>query len=76
MRMRASADAVKRGVRRQSWWILLWIVAVSSAPLVAAEPACRIEVVTDRAEALYETGETARFVIQVKQGEEPVSAGT
>ncbi|MFH1921639.1 MAG: hypothetical protein ABIP48_17380 [Planctomycetota bacterium] len=76
MMTRASADAVRIGVNRRAWWILLGVVAVSGAPLVAAEPACRIEVVTDRAEALYETGETARFVIQVKQGEEPVSAGT
>jgi cephalosporin-C deacetylase-like acetyl esterase len=57
-------------------WVLLLIAAVIATPLGAAEPACRIEVVTDREDALYEIGEQARFLITVTRGDEPVSGGT
>ncbi len=39
----------------------------------AAEPACQLTVVTDRPEALYRVGDTARFLVSLKQGKEAVT---
>lgn len=42
----------------------------------AAEPACQLKVVTDREDALYKTGEEARFLITVTKDGEPVREGS
>ena len=57
-------------------WMLLLVAALVATPLRAAEPTCRLEVVTDREEAVYETGEEARFLINVTRGGETLSSGT
>jgi len=61
---------------RRRTWILVWIGATIAAPLAAAEPACQLKVVTDREDAIYQAGETARFVIAVTRGSEAVATGT
>jgi len=51
------------------WGLLL---ALSPA-LLAAEPACKLSVVTDRPDALYAAGQPARFLVTLKQGDQPVA---
>ena len=55
---------------------LLLLAVVAGTSLLAAEPAYRLQVATDRASAIYQTGETARFVITVTHAGEAVSTGT
>ncbi len=52
------------------------LVGVLGVPLRAAPPACQLKVVTDRPDALYQVGQTARFEIRVTRAGEPVSSGT
>ncbi|MFV1966985.1 MAG: acetylxylan esterase [Pirellulaceae bacterium] len=61
-------------VRRRVCVVLGFVL--SCAPLQAAEPAFQLKVVTDRADALYEVGETARFVITVTHAGAPVEEGS
>lgn len=77
MRPNAASDRRRGHARRRLGWLvpLLLLAALAGTPLVAAEPAYRLQVVTDRDDALYRTGETARFLITVTHAGEPVSAG-
>ena len=57
-------------------WILLGILAAAGPAVRAAEPVYELRVVTDRADALYRTGEEARFLITLTLDGQPVSTGT
>jgi cephalosporin-C deacetylase len=61
-------------MRRKVLMFLGWILLLT-LPLAAraAEPACRLSVVTDRPEALYTAGEQAKFVVSLKKGDQPVA---
>jgi len=78
MRATAASDQRRGYEKRQLGWLLLLplLAVVASTPLLAAEPAYRLQVVTDRDSAIYQTGETARFLITVTHAGEPVSTGT
>ncbi|MGO8748389.1 MAG: acetylxylan esterase [Thermoguttaceae bacterium] len=53
---------------------LAWALLVAfSASLLAAEPACKLSVVTDRPEAIYAVGEQAKFLVTLKTGDQPVT---
>jgi len=77
MRRTAASDRRRGHDRRHLGWLvpLVLLAVVAGAPILAAEPAYRLRVVTDRDDALYRTGETARFLITVTHAGEPVSAG-
>lgn len=50
-------------------------LAVAATAIHAAEPAYQLKVVTDREDALYETGEEAQFLISVTKDGEPIREG-
>jgi cephalosporin-C deacetylase len=54
---------------------LALLIGPVAARLSAAEPAYQLRLVTDRPEATYQVGETAKFLISVTQGEAPVTSG-
>jgi len=78
--MRATAGSDRtRGHEIRQWGRLLpllLLAVVASTPVLAAEPAYRLQVVTDLEDAIYQAGETARFLITVTHAGEPVSTGT
>jgi len=47
-------------------------VVLLSVAARAAEPACRLSVVTDRPEALYHAGETVKFLVSLSQDKAPL----
>ena len=49
----------------------LWL-ALSSC-LLAAEPSYKLSVVTDPPEAIYAVGQPAKFLVTLKQGDQPVA---
>jgi cephalosporin-C deacetylase-like acetyl esterase len=53
-----------------SGWALLVVFLPS---LRAAEPACKLSVVTDRPEAVYAVGQQAKFLVTLKTGDDPVA---
>lgn len=59
----------------RSLCLLLTILATAATSLQAAEPAYQLTVVTDREDALYETGEKAQFLITVTKDDQPVKEG-
>ena len=48
---------------------------LTAAKARAAEPACRLSVVTDRPAAMYAVGEKVKFLVTLKQGGQTASAG-
>jgi cephalosporin-C deacetylase len=51
-----------------------WTVLLSlSSCLVAAEPGYKLSVVTDRPDAMYSVGQQAKFLVTLKQGDQPAS---
>ncbi len=56
--------------------LLLALLTVAATALQAAEPAFQLKVVTDREDALYETGDEAQFLITVTIDGEPLKTGT
>ncbi|MHB8898255.1 MAG: hypothetical protein ACYC6Y_05870, partial [Thermoguttaceae bacterium] len=59
----------------RTFWLLLALAAAIATPLLAAAPAWHLQVVTDREDALYETGEVAKFLVTVTSDGRPVSDG-
>jgi cephalosporin-C deacetylase len=51
-------------------WLLLGL------PLQAQEPSYQLKVVTDRTDAIYETGESAKFQVTLTKGDQPVNDAT
>lgn len=58
---------------RSAVCLLVAIVVCSRG--VAAEPKYAVSVETERSDAIYETGEPVRFLVQVTQAGQPVKAG-
>ncbi len=54
---------------------VLATLLLAAAQTRGAEPAWQVQVVTDREDALYETGQEARFLITVTQDGQPVRDG-
>jgi cephalosporin-C deacetylase-like acetyl esterase len=54
----------------------LAVLALGVTQLQAAEPTFQLQVVTDQEDALYETGEEARFLISLTKDGEPLETGT
>ncbi len=52
------------------------VLAAAASQLRAADPVYQLKVVTDRADAIYETGEEAKFLITVTKDGEPLREGT
>jgi cephalosporin-C deacetylase-like acetyl esterase len=75
MKKAASLTALTFRTQIRSLCLLLLAIAAAAAPLQAAEPAYQLQVVTDREDALYETGEKARFLIAVTKDGKPVKDG-
>lgn len=76
MTARTSVNPLKRHLARYCCSILVLVAAAVGPALRAGEPGYRLKVVTDRPDAIYETGQEARFVISVTHGEQPVSSGS
>ena len=51
------------------------LLAVAATAIHSAEPAYQLKVVTDREDALYETGEEAQFLISVTKDGKPIKEG-
>ncbi len=51
-------------------WLLLF------PPLQAQQPSYQLKVVTDRTDAIYETGESAKFQVTLTKGDQPVNDAT
>ena len=51
------------------------VIAIAAGRLHAAENSYQLKVVTERADAVYETGQQARFLITVTRDGQPVSEG-
>ncbi len=49
-------------------------IIVATAIHASAEDAFKLKVVTDRADAIYETGATAEFIVTLTKGEQPISS--
>ncbi len=68
-----------RAVFHRTFSIAIMVVAglglVSTKSLAAAEPAYRLKVLTDPADAIYKSGEDARFVVTVTADKTPVTSG-
>jgi cephalosporin-C deacetylase len=62
-------------VRRRLSHLLLALAAVAYGQLQAAEPACKLTVVADSSDALYQVGQEAKFLIEVTRDGKPVSTG-
>ncbi len=61
-----------RWMRMANCLLSLLLVVATSANLHAADPAYQLRVVTDRKDAIYETGSDAKFFITVSKGDEVV----
>ena len=59
----------------RSSFSLLFILAALASRGVAAEAKYAVSVDTDRPDAIYETGDAVRFLVQVKQAGQSVTAG-
>lgn len=55
--------------------LFLAAICLAATSLQAAAPVYQLQVVTDREDSLYETGEEARFLITVTQDGQPVKSG-
>lgn len=71
MRITPSSNPVRRHLSQ----LLLLLAVVAWGQLQAAEPACKLTVVTDSSRALYPVGQEAKFLITVTQDGKPVSTG-
>ena len=75
MKTRASAKSPRRLAVQRCCWILSLALVAAGSTLRADDAAYQLKVVADRPEAVYETGQEARFLVTVTQGEHPVASG-
>lgn len=71
MKTRAS----RRLVVQRCCWVLFLVLVATGTMLRADEPAYELKVVTDRLDAVYDTGQEAQFLISVTRGEQAVTRG-
>lgn len=75
MNTKAPTRFPRRRVAQRCCWILSLALLVTGTALRADEPAYRLKVVTDRPDAIYDTGQEARFLVTVTCGNQPVTGG-
>jgi len=75
---RKMADKNQQGRNYLSKYLIpvfMLVIAATSINFVCAEETFQLKVVTDRENAIYETGQPATFLVTLTQGNKPVTAG-
>jgi len=55
--------------------VFMLVIAATAVNFVRAEETFQLKVVTDRENAIYETGQSATFLVTLTKGNKPVTAG-